>query len=632
MKNTFSFFLCLALASMVSHAEDLKSSLEQAPKNEARGQSLISGSLSAAGTSLVCRFATEDAPTIWTHVYLDTDGKASTGFRPSQDTENKEGMDFLVEGETLYTWSGKDDQRGWHWDRTEAHITRVVNGNEVTIEIPLGALDLKPGQKVAALYETMTENFAENLDLLPREGGPLELVVPAHAAVKAVSPPVADARNLFKKITSYACYYGKGGAEAMKGRDAVIIETKNQTPESIDTLKKGGALTIGYISAGEDGELRKGDGLGPGGYDSAYYDRNHDNKPDKNETWHSYFTNAGSESWINYFLSEARKLREEYGVDGFFLDTVETFTLYTENRKPMVQLVERLRKEYPDAIIVINRGWDLLPDLAGTVDGMMYESFTLSYDFSTKSYVRMRPSALDEGKEIYEKFLKPAQEKNGLVVLALDYAGGPDEAMIQDSFDRAVSFGMIPEVSNIYLDQIYPHHFTGKKSEAWTKNFLTPESMSYVTKDAVNGFPAGTRIVPSSIYADYEVAPVVDGQKDKSSLSWRNRAWASAEKLDAHWLEFQLPKAQPVSGLKVVWATDNGEAFPSRNFSVQVLPAAKDAAEWKTVWSTNANTSKTILASFQPTDAQRIRIAQESEGGSSARPNLMWVEQVEMTK
>lgn len=632
MKRTFLFFLGLALASLSCRAEDLRSSLEQTPKNEARGQSLVSGSLSAAGKNLVCRFSTEDAPTVWTHVYLDTDGKAATGFRPSQDTENRMGMDFLVEGETLYTWSGKDDQRGWHWDRTDTHITRVVNGNEVTIEIPLSELGLKTGQKVAALYETMTENFAENLDLLPREGGPLEVVVPAHAAVKAVSPPVADARNLFKKVNSYACYYGKGGTEAMKGRDAVIVETKNQTPESIDTLKKNGALTIGYISAGEDGELRKGDGKGPGGYDSAYYDRNHDDKPDKNETWHSYFTNAGSEAWINYFLSEARKLREEYGVDGFFLDTVETFTLYTENRKPMVALIERLRKEYPDAIIVINRGWNLLPELAGTVDGMMYESFTSSYDFSTKSYVRMRPSALDEGREIYEKFIKPAQEKSGLVVLALDYAGGPDDAVIQDSFDRAVSFGMIPEVSNIYLDQIYPHHFTGTKSEAWTKNFLTPESMSYVTKDPVNGFPTGTRIVPSSIYADYEVAPVVDGQKDKASLSWRNRAWASAEKLDEHWLEFQLPKSQPVSGLKVVWATDNGEAFPSRNFSVQVLPAAKDATEWKTVWSTNSNTSKTILASFQPTDAQRIRIAQQSEGGSSARPNLMWIEQVEMTK
>lgn len=601
---------------------------EQSPKEEAHGQSLLSAEATATPEQLTVTFVTESEPTIWTHVYLETDGNEETGHRHWSDVSGRKGMDYLIEGETLYKWSGQDDQRGWHWQRiTNSTVKRIAHGNEVRFEIPWEDLSVNEGSTVSLFIATATEDFKDTLDILPREEGSLQVVVPAQPQRKAVTPSASDARPRFKKIDSYACYYGKGQEDALSKRGAAIIEVASQTPESIAAIRKNGTLAIGYISAGEDANLRKGDEKGPGGFDSAYYDRNNDDKPDRNETWNSYYTNAGSEAWIQHFLGEAKRLREEYGVDGFFLDTVESFTLYTENRKPMVALIRKLREENPEAIIVLNRGWDLLPDLDGTVDGLMYESFTLSYDFGTKSYVRMRPSALDEGREIVERFLRPAQEKHGLVVLALDYAAGPEEPSIQDSVDRAVSFNMIPEISNIYLDKIYDHKFIGKKGEVWQKPFLTPESMSFTTQKAVNGFPEGTLVMPSSLYPDYEVSPVLNEGKDKaSSQGWRNRAWASRERPDPHWIEFLLPKPQQLSGVKVVWATDNGEAFPSKNFSVQV----QNKGEWETVWKTETNLAKVSEISFPSRDVQKLRILQEPEGGSSARPNLMWVEKIEV--
>jgi hypothetical protein len=607
--------------------------LEQPPKAEAQGQSLLTGQAESTPETLTVSFNTEDKPTAWTHVYLQTDADEETGHRHWSDLDGRKGLDYLVEGSTLYVWSGKDDVRGWHWTAVPGGgVTRSENGTEVVLEIPWTSLEVTEGEKVSLFIATATENFADTLDLLPREGGTLEVTVPKVPKKKAVSTPAKDARPRFKKIQSYACYYGKGQVEALKTRDAVIIETKSQTPESVAEIRKDGTLAIGYISAGEDDQLRKGDGKGPGGFDSAYFDRNHDDKPDKNEIWSSYFTDAATESWINHFLGKAKQMKEEYGVDGFFLDTVETFTLYTENRKPMVELIRRLREQNPDSVIVINRGWDLLADLDDVVDGLMYESFTLSYDFGTKSYVRMRPSALDEGRMIHDRFLKPAQEKHGLVVLALDYAAEPDAPGIQDSVDRAVSFNMIPEITTIYLDHIFPPKYKGQKNEKWLKDFLTPESMAYTTSKEINGFPAGTRVMPSSLYPDYEVSPVLDGQTNKVALGWRNRAWASNERPDPHWIEFQMPKAQPVSEVKVTWATDNGEAFPSKNFAVEVVPAGAAIDAWKTVWKTNENHSKTCVVKFPETEVLRIRIAQEAEGGSTARPNLMWMEQVAIAR
>lgn len=603
---------------------------EQPSKEEAQGQSILSAETAVTPEDLTVAFITESDPTIWTHVFLETDGNEETGHRHWSDVSGRRGMDYLVEGETLYKWSGQDDQRGWHWQRiTNSTVKRVTNGQEVRVEIPWKDLGVHEGSQVSLFIATATEDFKETLDILPREEGALHVTVPAQPPRADVAPPSSNARARFKKINSYACYYGKGNVEALSKRGAVIIETANQTPGSVAAIRKSRTLAIGYISAGEDVNLRTGDGKGPGGFDSSYYDRNNDGRPDRNETWNSYYTNAGSEAWIKHFLGEAKRLREEYGVDGFFLDTVESFTLYTENRQPMVALIQKLREEHPEAVIVLNRGWDLLPDLAGAVDGVMYESFTLSYDFGTKSYVRMRPSALDEGLEIVERFLRPAQEKHGLVVLALDYAAGSEDSSIQDAVDRAVTLNMIPEISNIYLDQIYDHSFVGKKKDVWLQRRLTPESMSFTTTRASNGFPEGTRVMPSSLYPDYEVAPVLEEENSQtpSSRSWRNRAWASRERPDPHWIEFSLPQAQPLSGMKVVWATDQGEVFPSRRFAVQVK--SENKSEWETVWKTETNLAKTTEAVFPSRDIQKIRLLQEPEGGSSARPNLMWVERVE---
>src|SRR5690606_27662894 len=104
---------------------------------------------------------------------------------------------------------------------------------------------------------------------------------------------------------------------------------------------------------------------------------------------------------------------------------------------------------------VLNRGWDLLPDLGATPDGIMFESFTLSYDFAEKRYITMRASAWDHGLEVWKNLIRPAQQKHGLVALALDYAPSADSPEIALAYDRATTLGMIPCVTSIMLDAFY---------------------------------------------------------------------------------------------------------------------------------------------------------------------------------
>lgn len=451
-------------------------------------------------------------------------------------------------------------------------------------------------------------------------------------SAKAPLPPRADARAAFKAIRSYACYYGAGRTTELLTRDAAIIETRSQTPAKVNALRAAGRLAIAYISIGEDHSARLGDGQGPGGFDSAYFDRDGDNLPDKNGVWDSYYANAASPSWRAFFLANAARLRETHGVDGFFLDTIETCLLYPESREGMVSLIRDLRAAHPDAIIVMNRGWDLLPALGDTADGLMFESFTLSYDFIEKRYEVMRPSAWDFGLDVWNRLLRPAQEQHGLVVLALDYAGSADDPNVKLAYDRAATLGMIPCVTSILLDAFYDIAYQGVRDERWLAPMETAESRVVTLDEARNGFPAGTRFFPDSNHGDYTAAPVLDGVGHgaaKDALGWRDRAWASLESPVEHWLEFALPEPVRAVALEIEWAWDNGLFHSAREFRVEVQPAGA-VGQWSTVARITDNTAETSRVALPALEFTGLRIVQAPGGGGPARPDLMWVQQVRL--
>ena len=577
--------------------------------------------------------------TAWTHVFIDLGPAAKPSYNHTSGKPAGNGLEILLEGAQAYRFSG-DSPTVWSWTPLSGvTVERTITGDTLTLKTPLAPLGLPSGGTVKIFAATYTDNYAETLDTLPRDTRAWTFAVPKYNAplpgktTSAITPlpPRQDARAAFKKIQSYSCYYGAGHTADLLTRDAAIIETKTQSVADVNALRAAGRLAIGYISIGEDSELRTGDTKGPGGYDSAYFDRDHDNVPDKNATWNSYFANAASPSWRARFLARADEMLKTHGVDGLFLDTVETSLSYPDSLKSMVSLIRELRARHPDTVIVLNRGWDLLPDLGAAPDGIMFESFTLSYDFTEKRYVTMRASAWDQGLAVWQKLIQPAQKKYGLVALALDYAPAADSPEISLAYDRAATLGMIPCVTSIMLDSFYDISYQGRVDSRWLSPAETADTRIVTLDTQRNGFPAGTRVTPSSNYSDYTVAAVVDGVADKAALGWRDRAWASAESRAEHSLEFALPAVE-ATGLTIDWARDNGRTFPARSFRVEVRPAGPDANAWTRVAQVKDNTSERSVITFDQAVITGLRIVQSAAGGAADRPNLMWVQQVSLVR
>jgi hypothetical protein len=112
------------------------------------------------------------------------------------------------------------------------------------------------------------------------------------------------------------------------------------------------------------------------------------------------------------------------------LDTLDTADDYPQAKPGLIQIVKDLRKNFPTKLLVQNRGFRLLEQTADSIDAVMFEDFSTTYDFDKKLY-------------------------RGLVVLAMEYALPTQQNLIVRAYSRAKQYGFIPFVSTINLDQIF---------------------------------------------------------------------------------------------------------------------------------------------------------------------------------
>ena len=242
-------------------------------------------------------------------------------------------------------------------------------------------------------------------------------------------------RGAVHDIEDYVVYYGKGELEALSTFDLAIIQPDTLSEEELAKLKAAGTLVVAYLSVGEAEPARPW--YSDGRVDPRWL-------LSKNENWGSYRVDANQEGWRK-LMGELTGEFLDKGFDGVFLDTVDTVDAYPETIPGMIELIRGLRETYPDALLVQNRGFTVLDDVADTIDALMFESLTGSYDFSDDTYIYADNSFTAEQ-------LVELKERTDLVILALDYADTP--AMAYRAVEAAKEYGFVPAVSTILLDEI----------------------------------------------------------------------------------------------------------------------------------------------------------------------------------
>ncbi len=279
-------------------------------------------------------------------------------------------------------------------------------------------------------------------------------------------------RKRMASAESYYCYYGNGDVRRLAKYDAVILHVPEMSTANIRRLDKLGVVTLGYLAVGETSRLMHGNGTGPGGYASWYFDHQKPGEPDENKNWHSYYANCGDPAWRARCLRSAAKLLNKDGFSGLFLDCVNNYELYphTRDRAGTIKLISELRAHFPHAVIVLNQGFKILPKVAPWIDGVMLESFTLSWEArkdGVKSYAIQKPSALNWSSALVRNRIDPILRRYPLKLLALDYALPTQTRRIQMAANRAATLGCLEAVAPIELNEVYNESLQGHRESKW---------------------------------------------------------------------------------------------------------------------------------------------------------------------
>lgn len=451
------------------------------------------------------------------------------------------------------------------------------------------------------------------------------------------SPRNGEKRE-WNDVSSYFCNYGQFDDEMAK-YDVAIINADSMGQEGIRKLKEAGVWVIAYITLGEDYACNVGDGLGPGGYASYYlYDDNDMAIP--NGDWGSYYVDPGHPAWQQITLNEVQRLID-LGADGIFMDTVDSVDRFPETLNSMYHLMTRIREEFPDIKMVLNRGFTVVPTLYEILDGVMYELYSTALDRASGLYDMLDP---DSVQFTYNRYygvavLNACRQKHYFPVFAFEYyrTDGGLESIQQMIYDTDWEYDFIPYLNmagravggNMMSYEFRPKSERGIKALS-LRDEAPVEPNGDISEANLAYAENGAKIEVDSMFAGYDKQALNDGiladDENFEALGWQFANWASAETDTDHYVQITLPEAKTLQKLTVYWAYDNGDYYASRKVSVQV---EKDG-EWVTV-ATVSDITDTVSTEIALTGAEnvtKVRLLQERGFGPAARRNIMWLTEI----
>lgn len=172
----------------------------------------------------------------------------------------------------------------------------------------------------------------------------------------------------------------------------------------------------------------------------------------------AYYIDIRDRRWHRRVVEELIPRLLRSGFTGLFFDTLDD-AAHLERQDPSrrgmqaaaVRLVRTIRRHYPGVTLMMNRGYDLLPEVDGDIDAVLGESVHATYDRVRQRYVPVRDA--DTAEQL--RVLKRAKARHpNLRLFSLDYWDPDDQSGLKRIYAQARANGFEPYVATIALDRL----------------------------------------------------------------------------------------------------------------------------------------------------------------------------------
>jgi len=297
--------------------------------------------------------------------------------------------------------------------------------------------------------------------LLNRRVVGISLAVLVAAALRGNSDrslaSAGHAGKLYRQHQSLMVYYGER-YDTIPDNSLLIIEDREMAESFI--RRRVESTILGYVSIAE---VHSGRPFYFGLRSKGVLGALNPAAPD------AYFVDVRSDVWRGLLLNEIIPAILKNGYQGIFLDTLdsaETLELQDPVKfKGMIaaaaDLVRAIRSAFPSIIIMVNRGYAILPLIPGEFDYLLGESVRSTFNAKTGTYYRRTEQDIEWQRA---RMLEARDRDPSLQLFSLDYWDPKDRAGLARLYAEARADGFVPYVATPDLMKIVPEPLPSGKS------------------------------------------------------------------------------------------------------------------------------------------------------------------------
>jgi polysaccharide biosynthesis protein PelA len=171
----------------------------------------------------------------------------------------------------------------------------------------------------------------------------------------------------------------------------------------------------------------------------------------RNTTWASAVVDQSAPGWPQFFVEHVIAPLWARGYRGFFLDTLDSWQLIAKTdaararqQAGLVNAIRALKARYPDAQLILNRGFEILPEIYGDVAAVAFESLYGNWNQAAQRYDAVpaddRAWLLGQARTIRERYRLP--------VISIDYCAPDDTRCQRDIAAKICAEGIAPYVTD----------------------------------------------------------------------------------------------------------------------------------------------------------------------------------------
>lgn len=176
-----------------------------------------------------------------------------------------------------------------------------------------------------------------------------------------------------------------------------------------------------------------------------------------NDAWNARVIDQAAEGWPAFYVDKVIAPLWERGYRGFFIDTMDSYHLVAKTdadrarqEAGMVRVIQAIKARYPDAKLLFNRGFEILPQVHALADGVVFESLFRGWNQAQGAYTEInqqdRDWLLNQARIIRDQYKLP--------VISIDYCPPADRTCQRDTARRIRALGITPYVTDSGLQTV----------------------------------------------------------------------------------------------------------------------------------------------------------------------------------